>query len=596
MTIHPLRKGLVIHARAGYFALPPSDASSIRPFEVPLLNLLAGPQLPTAIPFHAEVFHLGELPDGNGAELTIEVPVSQLEVREDANTHISSVHASILAVIRNEKGEVLQTFGDDVPLHESPERLRLDPDQAITLQHHFTAEPGVYTLETAVLDRLGNKAGARRSTFTVAPVPQGPSLSDIALVRTVDPVADETEDFEPMRYLNGRVVPDLAGELPEDTHSLSLFFLIHPLASSTSQPSVALEIDRNHQLLTRMPIELHPVSDNGGAIPWFGTLSSSAFPPGEYRMRAVLTQDGQTASSVVSFRIEGTIAASSAPNPTLSAENGSLDPTIDPRLIADAAKANSRFVIATPADPASPTPAANHDMLEAARTRALAWSDSLENFFCIEVTDHSVDATGRGDWRHKDRLVELMRYLDHTESRTTLLLNGTPSTLQPDHFQFAHSSGEFGAMFHIVFDPTAHADFAWKQSALLDGQPVQVFAFKVARANSTFQLSDRDNLQLPVGFHGLLYLDPATRSVRRISVDADDIPPSLRVRASSISVDYSWISMNNHDFLLPVRGAVSLHETRSRPVLNNFELLDYRRFGSQIRILTPEEAKSLSQK
>jgi hypothetical protein len=101
---------------------------------------------------------------------------------------------------------------------------------------------------------------------------------------------------------------------------------------------------------------------------------------------------------------------------------------------------------------------------------------------------------------------------------------------------------------------------------------------------------------LPVGFHGLLYLDPATRSVRRISVDADDIPPSLRVRASSISVDYSWISMNNHDFLLPVRGAVSLHETRSRPVLNNFELLDYRRFGSQIRILTPEEAKSLSQK
>ena len=94
-------------------------------------------------------------------------------------------------------------------------------------------------------------------------------------------------------------------------------------------------------------------------------------------------------------------------------------------------------------------------MIEGARQRALAWSDTLQNFFCFEVTNHSVDGTGHGDWKHKDTLVELMRYVNHGESRTTLMLNGDRSDVQPDQLQFAHSAGEFGAMFHIVLLPFA---------------------------------------------------------------------------------------------------------------------------------------------
>ena len=52
--------------------------------------------------------------------------------------------------------------------------------------------------------------------------------------------------------------------------------------------------------------------------------------------------------------------------------------------------------------------------------------------------------------------------------------------------------------------------------------------------------------------------------------------------------------MQDHDFLLPVRGVVSLQETRRRPVLNEFEFRDYRRFGSQSRMMTSEELKALS--
>ena len=589
--IHSPRKDLVIRARSGYFAMPPSDSSGIRPFEMPLLNILAGAALPSDIAFHVGILHLGALADGNSGELAVQVPVSQLEIHEDTSTHISSVHASIVAVLKDSKGAVLERFGEDFPLHETPEMLQDTSGQAITLQRHFSADPGVYTLEAAVMDRIGNKAGAQRTTFTIEPPARSLALSDIALVASVEPTEEDNETFEPMHYGNGRVIPNLATELPENSRSLSLFFLVHPVAGSQSQPALRMQILRNGELLTEMPMELKKVSGSGAAIPYLGTIRGKTIPPGKYEVKALLSQDGSAASSSVSFSVEGTVAAANVPNSPLAGTGSSSSDGKDSGPVFEASSAASLFVVSSPTNPIPP-PSDDEikAMIDGTRQRALAWSDSLQNFLCYEVTNHSVDATGHGDWKHKDTLVEKMSLVNHAESRTTVLFDGDRSSVEPDQLQFMHSAGEFGAMFHIIFDPSAKAVFTWKQSANLDGQPVQVFAFQVARANSSFEL-DHSNHYLVAGFHGLLYLDPATLSVRSIRLDADDIPPALHIRATSFSVDYSWIPMENHDFLLPVRGAVSLAVSRGRPVLNEFEFREYHRFGSQTRILTNDELK-----
>jgi VWFA-related protein len=592
IDIHSPRKGLVIRARSGYFAVPATDTHETRPFEMPLVNILAGSALPTDIAFHAGILRLGELAGGNSSELTVQVPVSQLQIHEDANTHISSVHAAIVAEIKDSKGNVLERFGEDYPLHETPEILQGDRGRTITMQQHFSADPGVYSLDAAVMDRIANKAGAQRITFTIEAVPQNPTLSDIALVEGVEPTEQDNETFEPMRYGDGYVIRNMAGELAEDTRSLSLFFLVHPVAGSQSQPELRMQISRNGKLLTEMPLELQKVSGTGAAIPYLGSIHGKSIPPGNYEVKALLSQDGRTASNSVSFRVEGNSAAANSNDSSLT---GAGSPSgKESASDFDAAGAGNLFLVTSPTNPVPPpTDAEIQAMIEGARKRALAWTDSLENFLCFEVTDHSVDATGHGDWKHKDTLVELMRYVDHQESRTAVLLNGDRTSVQPDRLEFMHSAGEFGAMFHIIFNPSAKAEFTWKRSALVDGQLVQVFAFKVARANSGFDIAHNYH-DLYAGFHGLLYLEPATLSVRNISIEADDIPAALHVRASSMSVDYSWIAMQDHDFLLPVHGAVSLTEANKRPVLNEFEFHNYHRFGSQTRILTDDELKSQS--
>ena len=75
-------------------------------------------------------------------------------------------------------------------------------------------------------------------------------------------------------------------------------------------------------------------------------------------------------------------------------EGGDLDAElVGDHLTANAVVSNSQFVIASPTNPVPPpTEAESHDTIEAARQRALAWSETLPNFFCVETTDHSVES------------------------------------------------------------------------------------------------------------------------------------------------------------------------------------------------------------
>jgi hypothetical protein len=119
VAVTPLRKGLKIHSRAGYFAVPPDTGSGIRPFEAPLLKVLSESQLPTDLKFQSAILRLGDLPTGNENALVVEVPVAALETRDDPNSNLYSLHVSIVAQIKNKAGEVIEHFSEDVPRHGS---------------------------------------------------------------------------------------------------------------------------------------------------------------------------------------------------------------------------------------------------------------------------------------------------------------------------------------------------------------------------------------------------------------------------------------------------------------------------------------------
>jgi VWFA-related protein len=590
VAVRPVRKGLKIQSRAGYFAVPSGNTSGPRPFEMPLMKILGDAQLPNDLKFRSGVLRLGDLPDGNANTLVVEVPLAELEMRQDPNADLFSAHVSIVAQIKDKAGVVLEHFGEDVPRHGALQSMDAARTEAITLQRHFIAGPGQYTLEAAILDRNNGKASAQRVDFEIANPPAGPSLSDLALVRRTDPISAETDLLEPLRYENGRVVPDLSGRVPPEAKNISLFFMVHSDPQASEQPRLEMEVLRNGESVGHMPLQLRK-SSGQAAIPYMASIRASSLAAGNYEAIASLTQDGKTNERSVSFRVEGPELASAGAMAGTNAASGSSNdasPVSDAKVespASDSHEAHQLIITALP-DTATLPPTADElqTIIGEARSRALGYSAALPNFICVEVTDRSVDAAGTGKWRRRDTIAELLRYHDNAETRTTLEINGKRTTTERAGLKGPLSLGEFGGVLNAVFQPSSKTDFQWKETDALGGGTVQVLSYRVSPENSTWGLAGEANWKVDPAFHGLVYIDAATKGIRRITLEADDLPHDFLIHSASIVVDYDYIAIGTHDYLMPVRGSVSMREGKRQAVLNEMEFRNYRRYGSKVSI------------
>jgi VWFA-related protein len=583
-----VRSGINVQYKTGYYALAPGADGSIRPFEAPLLKLFADSALPTAIQFHAAILRFGDLVDGNTSTAAVEIPLTAIETKEDVHTNLYSAHVIVAGQIRDKSGTVIEHFGEDISKRGALEQL--DRDQldrgntaTIELHRHFATTPGDYTLEVAVSDELGNKTGAQRIPFTIPPAATTAAISDIALVRKMDRIHDEDDDpAEPLRYDKDAVTPNLTGELAQNTKGLSLFFILHPDPAVKDAPMLEMQVVHNGAEGRRIPLPIKMSSD-GAALPYLASFGNAALTPGDYTVKAFFNQGGKSVQQQIAFHVVGDAVAASASTPA----------KVDVSLTsADAAPHAANALAITAATSSVPALGATeaHQLLEDARQAALDYGQSLPNFMCIEVTNRSVDAGGSGRWKLQDTLIELLRYREKTETRNTLSVNGKDSSVDRAGMKGASSTGEFGGVLKSVFDPRSKAEFNWKETDELNGTPVQVYAYSVAQPNSMFSVVGADGRSITVSFHGQVFVDTATRRARRVTLIADDMPKAFSTRGTSIGVDYDYVSINSHDYLMPISAEMRLIKGRRGAMLNTMEFRDYKRFGSNLRIVGMSES------
>jgi len=585
VTVKILRRGVKVQSRAGYFAVPP--ATGIRPFEAPLLKLLSEPQMPSDLQFRAAVLRLGNLTAGNENTFVVEVPISGIETRSDPNTNLLSWHVSIVSEVRNKSGAVMEHFSEDIPGHRALDSTRDVLLDCATMQRHFALPPGEYTVETAVVDRSSGKMGREQVQFQVPNAGFGPFLSDIALVRRIDPSPEELDPFEPLRYQRGKIVPDLSSHVAASGDT-SFFFLVHPDRSASEPAMLEMQVLRNGDLMGQVPLQLP--RDIGDAFPYIASLRTKSLPAGNYDVILSLTQGGKITERETRFSVSGPqLAAAAPPAKTELAGQEKIGITIaDPELGAvEMAPATRRALAITslPSDSViRPADDELNSILEGARKHALNYSARLPNFLCIQMTDRSVDPSGNGKWRRKDSFGELLRYVDNHETRKTLEVNGKTSTVQRDDMNGPISLGEFGHLLSLVFQPSSKAEFHWKETDALANGTVQVFEYRVDRKNDSISLTD-SNRRVYAGYHGLAYIDSSTLGIRRVTMEADDLPSDFSIHAAAIGVDYDYISIGGHDYLMPVRGTIRLKRGRHEADLNQIVFQNYKRYASQAKVI-----------
>ena len=573
VVVKPLRTGLTVRTSSGYFALPPNSGSDIRPFEVPLLKILNAQELSANIAFQAAVRHLGQLPNLDGNLLAIEMPLRNAEIREDASTGLYYAHLSILAQIKDKAGNVLETFSEDLPRRGALEAVEVARTEVITFQRHFNLPPGMYFLNAAILDSNSGKAGALQIAFEI-PNPAPLSLSDLVLVRSMQSFDAKRDSLEPMRQGNEKVLADISGQVPRDAKQVSVFFITRPDPKAAEQATYTIQLFREGKPIRPAPASQTPVG-NAGAGTSLVTFSMNRLPAGKYEVRVAVKQGGESAESAAKFTVPGSVEQ--------TADTETDDANL-PALEIGSFPAGPLKIETPQAAVPSPAPDELKAILADAARRANEFSETLPNFMCVQVTDRASYARDAMKWRHRDNYVELLEFRDGSETRKLIEVDGSKTKLDRNDLEAMTSYGEFGGALKSIFQPSSKADFQWKSTGTLGDGMVQIFDYKVARENSTFYIGPTLQ-QVVAGFHGQVFIDSATRSVRRITIVADKID-KFPLHATSVSVDYDYILINNHDYLLPVGGQVSTRMGRSESILNQIEFRDYRRFGSNIRILT----------
>jgi len=582
ISIQAIRKGVTIRSRAGYFALPPDAAGSfgVRPFEAPLLRALDAAQLTDEIGFRQAVLQEGKSAAGTESELVIEVPASHVQLHQDQRTMLYQTHLAVLAQVKDKSGVVVERFSEDVERNGALENVDAFRAGAITLQRHFRLTPGSYVLEAIVVDRLGEKAGGARTEFTIGGPATGPGLTDIALVRSLEPLGSAPDPLDPMQYNRARVVPNLALEVPAGTPRVSFFFSIHPESAAAGEGKLNMEVQRDGQTISHstMPIAAGAGAEDLANLP---TIQAGALTAGSYRALFTYAQGDKSVSRDVAFNLVGTNPAGAVSSVEPAKESPGTGTAVgDPGELAP-----GRFTAPPAVGTAGPGESERNALLDGARKRALGYLASLVNFKCIEVTDRLTDPKGTGAWLRHDQIAELLTYENQQESRSLLSVNGSSGADQSVDMKGARLEGEFGGVLEIVFDPAAKTEFAWKETDALDGAAVEVFTYRVDAKNSKFAVVALPHSSEIVGFHGLVYIDSATHGVRRVVMDADGIPADSAVRASGLTIDYDYIAINGHDYLMPVRGELRMKMANTGAILHRIEFRDYHRFGSAVRLV-----------
>jgi hypothetical protein len=225
-------------------------------------------------------------------------------------------------------------------------------------------------------------------------------------------------------------------------------------------------------------------------------------------------------------------------------------------------------------------------MLAGARQRENDYKRTLPNFVCLMTTRRLINSNPHGSWKLKDTYSTLLGYANGREKAMMLEVNGARAGAAEPIPDGASVSGEFGELLGMPLSEKTQANGTWQGAADIAGTSTQIFQFDVAREHSEFQVVALQRQSLLAAYRALLYIDSNTSAVRRLSVEARDLPADFSVQASKITVDYDYVSLSGQDYLLPSHATLIVRQHGKPARKNEIRFQNYRRYGAQSSLTT----------
>jgi len=300
------------------------------------------------------------------------------------------------------------------------------------------------------------------------------------------------------------------------------------------------------------------------------------------------------------------------------------------RLLADQSAFLEPPMKEAPQTPA-PDDATQQQMIASARSYVAQTLTHLPNLLATQTTlrfDDSPKALDEGAWPVRaglhlvdssNRAISIREEQDPASSSENAVWQEKTGLV---------SGGEFGSTLAMVLADVTNGKATWSHWQQMAGTRVAVFHYEVPRAASHYEIIGAAPRQAALqgtassdggmrrtagiqvtptatdaagvalhrsrpGYHGSLYIDPASGTILRLTLEADakDDPA---FRRASILVDYGAIQIGAHQFVCPVRSLAltqlvpdAQNTTGDAPsaLLNESIFSNYHRFGADVRVV-----------
>jgi hypothetical protein len=263
------RADLSLQSRTGYFALPAfGSTTQLAPFEMAGLAALNVKQPPHAFEYKAGAYQFRPSSASSQNDVIFEIPAANLKATPSPDLKRYRMHVSLLALVKDSSGQVVDKFSQDSPYEIPEENLAKARATTITFTHPLSLPPGHYTVDMAVLDREANQSSTSKIGFE-SPEQKGVGLSSILLLQNKEPVKGKVAPADPLEFqldptVGERLVPELGTNLTP-TATPSVFFVVYPDKAIADKPKIQAEFLLGGKVLGKQMADL-PAPDATGAI------------------------------------------------------------------------------------------------------------------------------------------------------------------------------------------------------------------------------------------------------------------------------------------------------------------------------------------
>ncbi len=300
------RTNVDMQTRKGYYAVEAVGQLPVLDYEAPAIAAARNARS-TSNPLSLRAAALS-FPATNRPGLTLllaEAPISAFSFATLADKKIYNADFSVVALIKNQSGQVVQKLSQHYPLTGPIDQLDSARKEDLLFYRETQLSPGNYSVELIAYDGLTGKISVRPSSLEIASIDETkPRLSSVAVLKRAERLTTEEQKKDhPFHFGELLVYPNLGEPISKSTaKQLAFFVTAWPAKGSTANMQLTFTILQNNRPLGKSSTQL-PAPDTQGQIKYASSFSLGDFQPGAYELQVTVSDDKNSVSHATPFTV-----------------------------------------------------------------------------------------------------------------------------------------------------------------------------------------------------------------------------------------------------------------------------------------------------